>query len=170
MIRKRNKIQNIALLTGSIILLCIPLISILFFYTHKIHLLYQKDYQVEESIECVIYDVNLDGTILYIEGSIALLGVPENYTKENKYLYFKNNKSGEMYETRVGEMVIGEKMTEYIDDGNDYSISGFVAKIDINSLNIKDNSYSIYCCSQNWGINMIKDTQIDIRYGELIEH
>ena len=72
-----------------------------------------------------------------------------------------------MYVTRVGEMIIGDKLTNYINDGNDYSIGGFAAKLDLNTLDIENNSYSIYCGEQHLGINMITDTFIDLDYGEI---
>lgn len=150
-----------------IILLIFPLILVLFLYINKIHHLYLKDYVETDSLVCVIYEAELENTDFYIEGAIALPGIPENYTKENKFLYFINNTTKEIYVTRVGETVIDDKLTNYINDGNDYSIGGFAALLNLDSLDIYNNSYSIYCCEQHFGSNMITDTFIDISYGNL---
>ena len=147
--------------------LVLPYVFILICYTNKIHYMHTEDYMETDLLICVIYQVNLDDTFLYIEGGLAQRGVAENYTRENKYLYFKNNDTNEMYVTRIGEIMIGDKLTNYINDGNDYSIGGFAAKLELKSLDIYNNSYSIYCGEQNLGINMLTDTFIDLNYGEL---
>lgn len=162
-----NKKERYVIIIGIFILL-IPLVCVYMLYINKIHYLYSNDYMELDSLVCVVYEAELEGTSFYIEGGIALPGIAENYTRENKYLYFKDNNTGEMYETRVGEIIIGDKLKEYISDENDYSIAGFAAKLDLSPLDIYNNSYSIYCCEQNIGINMIKDTCVDIDYGKLV--
>lgn len=162
----RSRKEKIILGVCSVFII-LPYVFILMCYTNKIHYLYAEDYMETDLLACAIYEIDLDGTFLYIEGGIAQKGVAENYTRENKYLYFKNNDTSEMYVTRIGEMVIGDKLTNYINDGKDYSIGGFAAKLNLKSLDIENNSYSIYCGEQHLGINMITDTLIDINYGKI---
>lgn len=150
-----------------VIILVFPFLIILHLYTHKIHSIPFENYIKTNSLVCIIYEAELNDTLLYIEGAVALPGLAENYTRENKYLYFINNVTEEIYVTRTGEIIIDNKLTDYINDGNDYSIGGFAAQLNLESLDIYNNSYSIYCCEQNFGINMIKDTFIDIDYGNL---
>lgn len=165
---KANKNNSITLIFLCAFLLALPLMGILMLFTNKIHYLRTEDFVEADTVVCVIYQAQLYGNSLYIEGGVAQRGVAENYTGENKYLFFINNDTGKMYETRVGEVVIEDKLTNYINDGNDYSLGGFSADLDLGSLDIFSNSYSIYCCIQNFGENLIKDTGIDIEYGELI--
>lgn len=162
-----HKDKRMILLLICVIILIVPYILLLDFYVTRIHHLRTNDYMETNQLICEIYEINLDDTVFYIEGGAAQGGVAENYTRENKYLYFKNNLTEEMYVTRIGAIVIGDKLTAVIDDGNDYSIAGFAAKLDLSPLDIYNNSYSIYCGEQNSGINMITDTFYDIDYGEL---
>lgn len=160
--------KDVAVIITCLIALMIPYIFILSIYINKIHYVHVEDYLETDLLTCVIFEMELEDTSLYVEGAIALRGVAENYTRENKYLYFKDNKTGEMYVTRVGEMVIGDRLSSVINDGKDYSIGGFAAKLDLKSLDIANNSYSIYGGEQNLGMNMITDTLIDVEYGELV--
>lgn len=151
----------------AILILCIPFLLCACVYLNRIHLVRGSDYIEVDNLICQINDIELNDNTLYIEGYIIYPGIAESYTRENKYLFLKNVESDDMHEARVGEIVIGDDMTNYINDGNSYYVGGFAGKFDLSVLDLKESSYRIYCGTQNDGQNMIKYSGIDIINGTI---
>lgn len=62
-----NKKERYVIIIGIFILL-IPLVCVYMLYINKIHYLYSNDYMELDSLVCVVYEAELEGTSFYIEG------------------------------------------------------------------------------------------------------
>lgn len=146
-----------------ILLLFVPVYLVFFIYPKKVYKINTSDYFVCEDLPFEIENIAFENDVFCIEGWIVRRGESQKYTRYNKYVWFMDVQTEQIYSIRLNPSDQKRRdITRYFDDGTDYRESGFSLKTTLDELEFKK-EYKIYLCYQTEGNNLLSDTKYVIR-------
>lgn len=144
------------------VLLLIPIIFFVYFNGKTVLKTCTDDYRTTDSIEYSIDEIKCSGDLLTISGWFIYKGDSQAINKCNKSVWIKNIDTNEFYILKL-DVTLRDDVADIIEDGVDYTNSGFEISQNINDISEYGTEFEMYLCYTRNGVNYLRNTNQKIK-------